>query len=169
MVYEGNIIEGLPGDQGLPFFLSGSPNNLRLRYFVPNYASLVSINSISVSVDVYDDGDANNNEELDLVFVLNGIGLPNLAIGSHNSGLNGTDSLNRQTVLGAVNAGDLGDALLEIQGDGVFFIRVNRNGGDFFVHSATVTIDGEAVPEPGTLGLCGVAGLLAAAAMRRRN
>ncbi|MBL8179218.1 MAG: hypothetical protein JNK48_31365, partial [Bryobacterales bacterium] len=30
VVYEGNIIEGLPGDQGLPFFLSGSPNNLRL-------------------------------------------------------------------------------------------------------------------------------------------
>ena len=36
----------------------------------------------------------------------------------------------------------------------MFFIRVNRDGGDFFVHGATVVIDGvlaAAVPVPSSL------------------
>ena len=50
---------------------------------------------------------------------------------------------------------EIAAVLLEIQGDGVFFIRVNRDGGDFFVQDATVTIDGELarLPAPSTLAL----------------
>ncbi len=156
VIYQGNFIQGTSGDQGLPTLLGGNPNNLRLRFFVPDFASLVSINSIDVSVEIYDDASDNpnnpDNEAGEVEFVLNGIGLDNLSLACFCGGIEGTDASNRHLV--NINFSDP-DALLEIQTDGVFFIRVNRDAGDFFVHGATVVIDGTlapaAVPAPPSL------------------
>jgi len=175
--YVGNFIELQSGDQGLPYFLDDEPNNLRLKFFVPDYASLQAINSISVSVDLFDDGDV-DDERGEVVFVLNGLGAPNLDLASF-SGLNGWTSLAPLTVLGPVAGGDLADALLEIQADGFFFVRVNRRAGgqapnsDFWVQGAAVTIDGElaAIPEPASIALLatGLAGIMVARYRRARS
>jgi hypothetical protein len=169
--YQGSILEGRPGvDQGLPIYLTQSPNNVRFRFFVSNFSSIVSINSIDVSFDVYDDN-ANGFERGDSVFVLNGIGEPNVFLTSWG-GLSGFTAASPLTIATSVPAGNLPSALLEIQGDGVFFIRINRNGNnqqgnDFFVDNVTVAIDGELVPEPGSFVL--LAGGLAIGAIYRRH
>ncbi len=170
--YEGSILEGQPGvDQGLPIYLSQTPNNVRFRFFVPNFASLTAINSISVSFDLYDDN-ANGFEQGDSVFVLNSIGEPNVFLTSFND-LTGYTSASPLTISTSLPNGDLPNALLEIQNDGVFFIRVNRNGNnregnDFYVDNVSVAIDGEAaVPEPGSLGL--LTGALAVGLFYRRR
>jgi hypothetical protein len=49
-------------------------------------------------------------------------------------------------------------------------IRVNRNGGDFLVDGASVTMDGNLarIPEPATMGLVGL-GLCAGLVHRTRR
>lgn len=154
VVYQGSIIEGQPGvDQGLPVFLSGSPNNVRFKFFVPNYASILSLSLVMVSVDVYDDGDANPGEQGEMQFVLNGAGLPNESLATF-SNLNPYTSGSPFTLMGAPN---LLDAELEVKGDGYFFLRVNRDGNDFFVTNPMVDLEGQLVPEPATFALAGCA------------
>jgi hypothetical protein len=140
----------ITGPEPLPIELSGFPNNLRLRFHVPNAASILSINSLDISVEVYDDGDAQTNEEGDVVFVLQGIGQPNFVVQSFGPGLNAHTFASPLTVNGSVNPADFSNVLAEIQNDGFFLLRVNRNGGDFWVKSGTVTLDAQIVPEPKT-------------------
>jgi hypothetical protein len=174
VIYQGSVIEGFPGfDAGLPIPLCSCLNNVRFRFFVPDYASLVSINSINVSVDVFNEF-ATGFEQGSLLFVLNGAGFPNVTLNSFND-LTGTDFSNPLQVPGSVGPGDMANALLEIQGDGVFFIRVNRRGNnaqgnDFWVDNPQAAIDGElaAVPEPSTVSLIG-GGLAAAIVLKRRR
>lgn len=145
------------GEQPLPILLSGDPNNLRLRFHVPDAASIVSINSFQSTIFLYDDGDAGNNEQAENVFVFQVVPRSNIFL-QYNGGLNGYTSGNPYALTANMNPGDLPDVLLEIQDDGYFLLRANRNGGDFFVLSATVTIDAElaSVPEPATIGLIGL-------------
>jgi hypothetical protein len=172
VVYQGSFLEATPGDQGLPVFLCECLNNVRFRFFVPDYQQLVTISSINVSVDIWDDL-ANGFERGTLLFVLNGVGgppgLPNLVLNTF--GDNGFVS--PETVTGSVPSGqDLMNAFLEITGDGVFFIRVNRRGNnafgnDFYVDNPQVQIEGDLVPEPSTVMLLG-AGLLGGVLVRMR-
>jgi hypothetical protein len=157
------------GVEPLPVHLTGFPNNLRLRFHVPSAASILSINSLSISVDLYDDDDPNGNEEADLVFVLQANPLPNFVFGSFGTGLNGYTFAAPYTASGSLNAGDLGLALTEIQDDGFFLVRVNRNGGDFFVKNATATLDAQLVPEAATGGLAAAAVALLALPYIRRS
>jgi hypothetical protein len=173
--YRGSFLEGSPGvDQGLPIYLSQSPNNARFQFYVPNYSLLTSIDSIAVSVDVYNN-QANSFENGALLFVLNGVGLPNLTVQTF-SNLSGFTDSSPLSVSGSVSPGDLSNALLEIQGDGIFFLRVNRDGNnrqgnDFYVANPTVTIDGAmavSIPEPASVWLL-AAGLLAGSLKLRRK
>jgi hypothetical protein len=159
---------------GLAHFLCECLNNVRFRFFVPDYQQLVTISSINVSVDIWDDL-ANGFERGTLLFVLNGVGgppgLPNLVLNTF--GDNGFVS--PETVTGSVPSGqDLVNAFLEIAGDGVFFIRVNRRGNnafgnDFYVDNPQVQIEGDlAVPEPSTMMLLGVS-MLGGALFRMRT
>ena len=169
--YLGNFVNGTTGDQGLPYFLDADPNNLRLKFFVPDFAKLVKLNSVEFEVDLFDDADA-DNERGDLVFVVKNAAFSNILANSF-AGLNGFTAGSPFTLPGALCGCELDLALEEIQGDGIFFIRVNRRAGgtapfsDFWVQGARVTIDG-AIPEPASMSLLGV-GLAGILVGRRRR
>lgn len=152
VLFDSALVE-IIGPAPLPIELDGFPNNLRLRFHVPSAANIAAINSLSISVDVYDDGDPADNEEADLVFVLQASLGPNFIIDSFGPGLNGTTLASPLTLTGNLTAGDLIFALDEIQDDGYFLVRVNRNSGDFLVGSASATLDAQLVPEPSSAGL----------------
>jgi hypothetical protein len=169
-----NYIEAVvsgPTVISLPTLLGPGNVNVRLKFFVPEFASLTALSSLNVSVNLFDDNDesADNGE---VVFVLNGAGLPNIVLNSFTN-LGGYTSGSPYTANSSLTGTDLANALTEIQGDGYFFIRVNRNppsSSDFYVQSASVTMDGkvESVPEPSTIGLLG-AGLSAGFLLLRRR
>jgi hypothetical protein len=125
-------------------------------FSVPSAALIDSLNSVRVSVNVYDDGDGPNNETGDVVFVLNGIGQSNFVVTSFNNGLNGTTAASPLTVSDFVDPANFTNMLAEIKDDGIFFVRLNRTGGDYFVQRGSVTIDANVVPEPATLLLTAV-------------
>lgn len=170
VIYERSVIGGAPGvDQGLPFLLddpSTNPNSIRLRFFVPDFAYLSSINSIKITARVFDDvgstlpgadADGTQNRDVEQVFItfiLNDAGLFNLDVAcACGAVFNGTTEAAPLVLPGEIDPFDLADAADKIQDDGVFFIRVSRRGGDFFVQGATVEIDGILVPAPHTLAL----------------
>src|SRR5215475_1184624 len=77
--YQGSFLAGTVGDQGLPIFINNfDPDHVRFRFRVPDAASILSINSIIVTVPVWDDGDRANNEEGTLKFVLHDLGDVNI-------------------------------------------------------------------------------------------
>jgi hypothetical protein len=140
--------------QPLPIYVDNNepaPDSVRFRFSVPQAALIHSLNSIRVDVDVYDDSDNANNETGNLVFSLAGIGNPNFVVASIDSGLNGTSAAAPFTVGDVVSPSNLMDALAEIQDDGIFFVRLNRTGGDYFVSDAAVVIDANLLPEPSIL------------------
>jgi hypothetical protein len=160
-----NYIEAVvsgPTVVSLPYLLGPGSVNVRLKFFVPEFASLTSLNSLNVSVNLFDDADASADNG-EVMFVLNGANLSNITLNTFSS-LNGYTAGSPFVASSSLTGTDLTNALTEIQGDGYFFVRVNRNppsSSDFYVQSASVTIDGD-VPEPSTLGLlsAGFGGIL---------
>lgn len=170
--YERSITDSTPvgGDAGLPVLLCSCDNNVRFRYFVPDYASLININAITVSVDLYDDEPGDGNEQGELVFVLNGVSPAVSNVTLNTFSVDVTQAGAPYNLTFSLPGGDLANALAEIQGDGVFFFRVNmRRNTDFYVTNPQVTIDGDltAVPEPAAAAVVGV-GLAVLASLRRK-
>jgi hypothetical protein len=150
--FEAALVPG-GGEQPLPIYVDNSapnPDSVRFRFSVPDAVLIDSLNSVRVSVNVYDDGDGPNNETGDVVFVLSGVGQSNFVVTSFNNGLNGTTTASPLAVEDFVNLANFSNVLAEIKDDGIFFVRLNRTGGDYFVQSGTVTIDANIVPEPAT-------------------
>ena len=98
---------------------------------MPDATLIESLNSVGIFVDVFDDGDNQDNEAGRVSFSLNG--QPNLDVAMFEGGLNGTTVDTPVTVGDYVNPADFPSVLAEIQDDGVFFVRLNRTGGDYFV------------------------------------
>jgi hypothetical protein len=172
-----------PGiDQGTPILLSNFAvppvTNVRFKFFVPDYQSLGYLNSLSFSVEVYDDNldddELNGPERGTTTFVLNQIAPPgpltNLLINDFfPDGYTSDDPL---LVQGSLCGCELDLAWAEIAIDGTFFIRVNGRGGstptDFYVKSPVVVeMEGELVPEPATASLV-VLGVVGGLVARRR-
>ena len=142
------------GEQPLPIYVDNqapSPDSVRFRFTVPDATRIESLNSVGIFVDVFDDGDNQDNEAGRVLFSLSG--QPNLDVAMFDGGLNGTIVDTPMTVGDYVDPADFPSVLAEIQDDGKFFVRLNRTGGDYFVKSATVLLDANLVPEPSAAAL----------------
>jgi hypothetical protein len=125
----------------LPALLQGGAASVTLQFHVPDFAQIVSIHSIEVSVDVLDDMGGIGAESGVVRLSTTGTG-PNLDIASFNMELAG----GALTFSGAVAPGDVAAAQEEIADNGFFRIRVRRDTGDFFVTAGRITIDAELAP-----------------------
>ena len=125
----------------LPALLQGGAASVTLQFHVPDFAQIVSIHSIEVSVDVLDDMGGIGAESGVVRLSTTGTG-PNLDIASFNMELAG----GALTFSGAVAPGDIAAAQEEITDNGFFRIRVRRDTGDFFVTAGRITIDAELAP-----------------------
>lgn len=159
VLFQGALLEG-GTPTTLPAYMAGNPdpNKIRLRFEVPTASSITSINAFNISVDVFDDGDNPANEFVTIDFVLAEIGLPNIPLACSCAGINLTTSLAPLNLTASADPLDFANILTAIQNDGIFFLRVNRDGGDFYLAGGTVTIDAESndVPEPSALALAGL-------------
>jgi hypothetical protein len=145
-----------PIDVSLPYFMDSSQTPVFLSFSIPAAASIRSINSFSLSVSFFDNGDV-DSEAGSVWFDRAGGSIPLGGFG----GLNGTTSASPFTLTGSLIPSNIALVTPELTG-GSFQLRVQRDSGDFSLLNASVAIDAELAPEPATLGIAGAAMLLGA-------
>jgi hypothetical protein len=146
----------------LPFLLDGVNDTLFLKFTIPDIAQILTINSFTINVTVYDDGDGGGENGI-VQFALPGTNVP---LASFGPSLNGFTASSPLTLSDSLSPSEIAEVLPSIQ-DGNFRIKVMRGNGDFLVGGGTATIDATLAPEPASfLGAAG--GLLVAALLRRR-
>src|SRR5882724_1711753 len=148
----------------LPFLLDGTNDTMFLKFKIPNIGQITAINSFTINVTVYDDGDG-GGETGTIQFALPST---NLTLINFFPNLNGTTSSSPVTFSDSLSGGEIAQVFPSIQ-DGNFRIKVLRNTGDFFLaNGATAVIDATLAPEPASL-FSGISGLLVVIAWRRRR
>ena len=149
----------------LPHLLDNGTRNIFLRFTTADFDTIKSINSIDVTVRVYDDGDL-NSEDGDVLFAVRAPDTDFVLGSLPASALAGTDAAHPLVFTHSLIAAEIADAFGTVTDNAAFRIRVMRTSGDFFVLDGAVQMD--AVPEPGSLLLLGTAlGGLAWARVRR--
>jgi hypothetical protein len=158
----------------LPFLVEQSaPNrNVYLRFSNPLFDQIVSVNSIEVTVHLYDDDDG-ASESNNVLFAVRALDGPDVFLGLVlPTQLQGTTSGSPFVFNHSLTLPEIEDVLPTLTDNAAFRVRVQRDGGDLFVRDGTVVIDANlralAVPEPGTLACLG-AGLGWLAWSRRRR
>ena len=166
----------------LPVLLGGGmlPDYVILRFDVPGAAQILSLNSIDVRVPLYDDAGDIDNEQGEMLYALGSPGT-NISIATFGTGfVQGSTSTTARILSGLVDltGANYNNVLNEIHDTGKLRIRVNRDGGDFYVGGAgpkgkitgpTVFIDAELAPEPSTFALLACALALGIALYPRRR
>jgi hypothetical protein len=148
----------------LPYLLSLGDDTLFLRFKIPNISTVASVNSMNITVTLYDDGDR-GAESGRIQFALPSG--PNMDLGSYSAALDQTTSSAPLILSYTLDPSQIAQVFPTIQ-DGNFRIKVLRDTGDFYVAGGTVTIDAS-IPEPASI-LTGATGLLLLASIvRRRN
>jgi hypothetical protein len=157
------IVPG-PIDVSLPFFMDSTSDTVFLRFAIPNPQQIASIDSMTVNVRVYDDGDR-VGEAGEILLALIG---PNLSLDSFGPNINGTTNAAPFTLSHTLTPDEIAQAQPELL-DGFFRIRVQRHAGDFFVEDGDVSMDVTLTPEPASVFtvLMGV-GALVSIAVRRK-
>ena len=147
-----------------PYRLLAGDGRLFFRFEVPAAQQIAYLNSLIVTLHVFDDEDSQG--EAGIFEFLLPIGGEDLFIDSFG-GVDGPLSSDPNTTYtGPV--GCLCDALAAMQDNGRFRIRVSRDFGDFYVSQVDVAIDAEMVPEPTSFALLAF-GLIGIAAVSRRR
>ena len=148
----------------LPFLMNGTDDTLFLKFRIPDIDRVLAINSFTINVVVYDDGDQ-GVESARILFALPG---PNLLLNSFST-LNGKTSSSPLTVTSSLSSVDINELFFSVT-DGNFRIRIQRDGGDFFVAGGSASIDATLAPEPASIaGAAGGLLMLAGLCWRRRS
>ncbi len=143
----------------LPFLLDNSNDTIFLKFKVPDILQVTSLNSITVSVMVFDDDDG-GGESGSVEFALPGLNIPLTSFAGNIR----TYTAGSPLILSAsVCSCELSDVYASML-DGNFRIKVLRTSGDFYVEGATVDIDAN-MPEPASASTTAGALLLLAALM----
>jgi hypothetical protein len=137
-------LPGLMGgasDSGAPGFVG---DTLFLKFKIPDISQLASIDSFSVSVTVYDNGDG-GGESADIDFAQPGTNItlasPAFTTLNHiTAGLPTTLTYN-------LTADEINQVFPTIT-DGNFRVRIMRDSGDYYVAGGSASIDGTLAPEP---------------------
>jgi len=151
----------------LPALLGGNADSgisnfdgdlLFLKFKIPDISQVLSINSFTVSVTVYDDEvDAGESAEIDFAQPGTNIVLASPAFTS----LNGTTAGSSSILTYSLSASEISQVFPTIT-DGNFRVRIMRETGDFEVAGGSASIDAVLSPEPDSVwlaaaGICGLA------------
>jgi hypothetical protein len=147
----------------LPMLLNGPNDTVFLKFKIPEIGLIEAINSFTINVTVYDNGDG-GGETGTIQFALPS---ENLDLGGFAPNLNRTTSSSPVTLSFSLTPDEIALVLPTIQ-DGNFRIKVLRDTGDFFVGGGSASIDAMLAPEPASL-FTAISGLLMAVAWRRRR
>ena len=133
-------------DIGVPNFVG---DTLFLKFKIPDISQLASINSFTVNVSVFDNGDG-GGESADIAFAQ-----PNMNISLASPAfltLNHITAAAPNTYTYSLTAAQISQVFPTIT-DGNFRVRIMRDTGDFEVAGGSASIDGTLAPEPSSLML----------------
>jgi hypothetical protein len=156
-------LPGLMGgnsDVGVPGFVG---DTLFLKFKIPDISELTSIDSFTVSVSVFDNGDG-GGESADIAFAQPSTNI-SLAAPAFTT-LNHITAAAPNTYTYALSPDQINQVFPTIT-DGNFRVRIMRDTGDFEVAGGSASIDGTLAPEPSSLMLL-TGGFLVAAGLFRR-
>jgi hypothetical protein len=156
-----------------PTTIDNVTRNVFLRFNVPDFHRIVSLNSIDVTVVLHDDltdPSGSPDEAANILFAVRAPGIDVFLDFAGPADLEGTTSGSPFVLTTSVSPLDFPDILPTLTDNAAFRIRVNRCCGDFVVVGGSVAIDAElsALPAPGTLA-CVSIGLAGLAWTRRRR
>jgi hypothetical protein len=151
----------------LPFLMNGPNNAIFLKFKIPNFDQIASINSFEIDITLFDNADG-GGETGEIQFAQPGT---NISLGIFGPNLNRTTQTSPAVLpipLCPCEISQIFPSLL----DGTFRIKILRDTGDFFVGGGTATLDVTMAPEPSALfgtaiGLLAIVGLLRRRAIRR--
>jgi hypothetical protein len=152
-----------------PILIDNGINVIPLIFALP--FEIRDVNSATLKLSVFDDGRRDSTEEFRVLLQTQGPGNLLLATFLDNLGANlgANDPLSAYTFSHTFSSSELVALYNEIAcGCGFFVIRLNRDGGDFYLSGATMEMNVSDVPEPATAGLAGSVLLLVGLARRRR-
>lgn len=149
----------------VPFLLNAANDILFLKFKIPNFDQIATINYIAIDVLLYDDDDG-GGESGRFQFALPGA---NLDLGGFAANIRPATAANPIVVPLTVCECEISQVLPSLQ-DGNFRIRVIRDSGDFIIdeHQGMAYLDVTFVPEPSTY-VCCAAGLFLIAAVKRKS
>ncbi len=151
---------GGASDAGVSNFVG---DTLFLKFKIPDISELTSIDSFTVSVSVFDNGDG-GGESADIAFAQPSTNI-SLASPAFTT-LNHITASAPNTYTYSLTADQINQVFPTIT-DGNFRVRIMRDTGDFEVAGGSASIDGTLAPEPSTLMLL-TGGFFVAAGLFRR-